>query len=221
MYLGPDIAIDEELISHCARSNPTRSVLYEFDGGRSVIRLSNDTVIKCGYGVTKEEFINQPRAYDLVYQMVIRVPQAHRFFAYMDIGYIIMEFIHGETVSSKWDAQSCQSIAKALAHFPQIQSDQLGPLSGGLALGLLWIEGDWISSMSSSDIEHYFNARQLQHRQKLNIRGQNFILCRLDIAPRNILRLRDGSLYLLDWASAGFYTQFFEICALRLNVWSQ
>lgn len=221
MYLDPDTATDEELARYCSRSNPTREVLHELDGGHSVIKISNDVVIKCGYGVTYEEFLSQLKAYDLVDQNIIHVPKVHRFFTFMHVGYIVMEYTDGETLSSDWDSLSCQTIADVLAHFSEIRNEQPGPLSGGMACGLLWIEGDWISPTSSGDIEHYFNTRQLQHHHKLAIEGQSFVLCHLDIAPRNIIRLRDGSFCLLDWASAGFYPRFFEICVLRLNAWLQ
>lgn len=39
-------------------------------------------------------------------------------------------------------------------------------------------------------------------------------MCHLDIAPRNLLYLADGSVCLLDWATAGFYPRFFEVCVL-------
>jgi serine/threonine protein kinase len=217
MYLQHDIATDKELASCCARSNLDRDVLYELHGGHSVIRVSSDAVIKCGFGVTQEEATSQIRAYNLIDQTIIRVPRVHRFFTYKNIGHIVMEFIDGEPLNSTEDLAACGGIAKALAHFSQIRNDLPGPLSGGLAYGLLWIEGDWISPTSAEDVENYFNTRQLQHHEKLNIKDQAFSLCHLDIAPRNVLRLRNGSLCLLDWASAGFYPRFFEVCALRLN----
>ena len=36
------------------------------------------------------------------------------------------------------------------------------------------------------------------------------VFCHLDIAPRNLLRQEDGSLCLIDWASAGYYPRLFE-----------
>lgn len=47
-----------KLAGHCDCSNPTRDVLYELSGGRSVIKISDDTVVKCGFGVTQEEARN-------------------------------------------------------------------------------------------------------------------------------------------------------------------
>ncbi|CAN9241599.1 unnamed protein product [Alternaria alternata] len=210
-----------QLAGHCDRSNPTRDVLYELSGGRSVIKISDDTVVKCGFGVTQEEARNQLRAYDLIDQTIVRVPRVHRFFEKDGTGYIIMEYVDGKPLNPTEDLRACDGIARALAHFSQIRSDKPGPLGGGLAYGLLWTEGDWISPTTSSDIENYFNTRQLLRHQKLEIKSQNFSLCHLDIAPRNILKLRNGSLCLLDWASAGFYPRFFEICTLRINIWTQ
>ena len=47
--------------------------------------------------------------------------------------------------------------------------------------------------------------------------GSELILCHLDIVLRNFLLLRDGSISLLDWASAGFYPRIFEECVLRIT----
>jgi thiamine kinase-like enzyme len=38
------------------------------------------------------------------------------------------------------------------------------------------------------------------------------VFCHLDIAPRNILWQEDGTLCIVDWASAGFYPRLFEFC---------
>lgn len=75
MYLRYDIATDQELARYGARSNLNRGVLYELHGGHSVIRVSSDVVIKCGFGVTQEEVTSQIRAYDLIDQIIIRVPR--------------------------------------------------------------------------------------------------------------------------------------------------
>jgi thiamine kinase-like enzyme len=39
------------------------------------------------------------------------------------------------------------------------------------------------------------------------------VLCHLDIAPRNILLCDDGEIFVLDWASVGFYPRIFELCS--------
>jgi serine/threonine protein kinase len=221
MSLFHETATEEELVSQCAWSNPTREVLHELQGGHSVVKISKDVAVKYGFGITEDEAKNQMQAYTLIDQTIIRVPQVYRFFTHADIGYIVMEYMDGELLNSTENSLTCDSIVRALTHFSHIQNDHPGPLGGGTARGLLWIHGDWISPTSTDDIEHYFNTRQLQTHQKLNLNEQPFVLCHLDIAPRNILKLKTGELCFLDWASAGFYPRFFEICAMRLNARAQ
>lgn len=221
MYLHHETATEEELVSYCTQPNPVRNVIHELEGGHSVVRISTDAVIKYGFGITKEEADNQRQAYHLIDPTIIRVSRVYQYFARNDVGYIVMEFIDGEPLSSTEDVSTCEKIVKALAHFSRIQNHQPGPLGGRIARGLLWLECDFISPTCAHDIENYFNTRQLRRHQKLELDGQQFILCHLDIAPQNILKLEDGSLCLIDWASAGFYPRSFEICTMRLNIRTQ
>jgi thiamine kinase-like enzyme len=69
-----------------------------------------------------------------------------------------------------------------------------------------------------SDIEEYYNKRQLKDSTHLNLARYPLVFCHLDIAPRNILVLDDGSLCLIDWESAGFYPRLFERSAIQINV---
>lgn len=57
-----------------------------------------------------------------------------------------------------------------------------------------------------------FNSRLLPHNPGLNIQDCELVFCHLDIAPRNILWQKDGSICLLDWESAGYYPRLFEFC---------
>ncbi|KAI1667294.1 Protein kinase domain containing protein [Pyrenophora tritici-repentis] len=209
-----------QLAAHCHRSNPNRDIIHELLGGHSVIRMSNDVVVKRGFGVLQEELLNQMCAYELIDQTIIRVPQVHRFFEIDNIGYII-DYIDGEPLNLVEDTDTYDAISKILAYLAQIRSDQSGPLGGGRAMGNLWLFGNWIAPTSSSEIEEYYNLRQLRLHEKLEINTQDFSTCCFDLASRNILKQRDGSLTLIDWSSAGFYPRFFEICALRINIRKQ
>ncbi|KIW11717.1 hypothetical protein PV08_11019 [Exophiala spinifera] len=62
-------------------------------------------------------------------------------------------------------------------------------------------------------MEKWFNSRLFEHNPKLSLRNCKLVLCHLDIAPRNLLWQEDGSLCLLDWASAGYCPRLFEFCA--------
>jgi serine/threonine protein kinase len=217
MAFLPEDATNADIVHHCSPSNPDRIVLSQVSGGGSVVRIFPDTVVKCGYGITENDAINQTKAYELIDPTIIRVPRVLRYFNNNDCGFILMEFIEGrllETIDDK--APYLQHIARALEHFATIKSEVPGPLSRGLAHGLLWIEADYISPRTIQDIEHYYNTRQLKS-SNINLAGYPLTLCHLDIAPRNIIVPSNGPLCLIDWADAGFYPRIFERCTLRLN----
>jgi serine/threonine protein kinase len=219
MVLQWNTATEEEIIQHCLRSNPVRDVISELDGGLSVIRISEDAVVKCGFGVSQFEAANQQRAYDILDPAIIRIPQVYRFFVSELNGYLIMEYINGQPVSSMTDPDAyLEPMAKVLKHFEQVQRAKPGPLHESVAFGHLWLDYDPITPVTISDIEEYYNKRQLKNSTQLNLTSYPLIFCHLDIAPRNILVLQDGSLCLIDWNSAGFYPRLFERCALEINV---
>lgn len=218
MALQHDVATDEEIVQYCLRSNPARDVISEFEGGLSVVKISESAVVKCGFGVTQLEAQNQQQAYELLDPTIIRIPRVHRFFTYNLAGYIIMEYIEGQLLSSVEDPTFClRAMVHVLKYFEHLEGAKPGPFHGGEAQGQLWLD-ESIAPATISDIEDYYNNRQLRFSTKLKLKGYPLIFSHLDIAPRNIIVLKDGALCLIDWASAGFYPRLFERCALRLNI---
>lgn len=218
MALQYDKATNEEIVQYCLRSNSDRDVISEFEGGLSVVKISENAVVKCGFGVTQLEAQNQQQAYKLIDRAIIRIPQVYRFFTSGLAGYIVMEYIKGQPLSSVSDPTSyLQAVAQVLKHFEQVRAGKPGPFHGGLAHGQLWLD-ELIAPATVSDIEEYYNQRQLKCLPKLRLTKYPLVFCHLDIAPRNIMLLEDGSLCLIDWASAGFYPRLFERCSLRLNI---
>jgi serine/threonine protein kinase len=218
MVFQYETATNDEIVLHCRRTNVKRDIISEFEGGRSVVKLSEDAVVKYGYGVTQLEAWNQQEAYRQINLSIIRVPQVYRFFSDGDVGYIIMEFINGKELSTFEHPDTfLEPMVKVLRSFEQVRNHKPGPFYEGPATGQLWLD-EAITPTAVSDIEEYYNTRQLRQRSKLNLKDCPLVFCHLDIAPRNILVLEDRSLCLLDWASAGFYPRLFERCALRINV---
>lgn len=91
--------IDEKIVQRCLRSNPARQIISEFDGGRSVIEISETAIVKCGIGITHLETQNQHLAHDMIDQSIKRVPRVHRFFNHEIVRYIIMEYIEGQSLA--------------------------------------------------------------------------------------------------------------------------
>lgn len=218
MSLHWETATDDELVLHCMRSNPNRVVISEFDGGLSIIKLG-DAVIKCGYGVSEYESMNQKHAYNILSSTIVRVPKVYRYFSHELRGYLIMEHIPGQPLSLVPNPEIyLTSVAILLRTFEGIHRANPGPLHDGDAVGKFWLDDDTVSLNTISDVECYFNERQLRDLTPLKLVGYSSVLCHLDLAPRNIIVMDDHSLCLLDWSSAGFYPRVFERAALDLNI---
>jgi thiamine kinase-like enzyme len=69
-------------------------------------------------------------------------------------------------------------------------------------------------------MESWLNFRLPDVESKLILQKYPLVLCHLDLAPRNIIWLADGSVCFIDWASAGFYPRFFEVCLLKIMEYS-
>lgn len=74
-------------------------------------------------------------------------------------------------------------------------------------------EAEELTFASVKVMEAWFNSRLFAQDPKLSFQDCELALCHLDIAPRNILWLKDGSICFLDWASASYYPRIFEFCA--------
>lgn len=214
--LHHETATDAEIIAYC--SNPPAAILDAIPlGGYSnkVIPIPCQAVVKYGGGVKAEEFTNLQRAYLLLDPSVVRVPRPYRFFQDGDIGYLVMEYMEGTIIEELTDPFHINQIGRALEHFSSFQSLQPGPLCGGISRGILWSEGtttEYPLCGSVENLEHWFNRRLEHDGLCLSFKECDFVLCHLDIAPRNMLWLPgDGtSLGIVDWASAGYYPRIFE-----------
>ena len=184
--------------------------------GRTIVRISEQVVIKCGLRVTESEANNQRGAYLLLDPCIVRVPQVYRFFSYGLRGYIVMEYIKGEILTPLEDPNRIRKVASALAHMQDISRRVPGPLRSGVPRGLLWPEDEDLTFADMLDVEGYFNSRLAKGSPRLAFGQCRVVLCHLDVAPRNILWLEDGSMCLLDWECAGFYPRILEVCAQRI-----
>lgn len=85
---------------------------------------------------------------------------------------------------------------------------------------MLWEENGKPTFQTVQKMERWLNARLPNVESKLAPQQRPLVLCHLDLAPQNNIRLDNGSLCLLDWASAGFYPRFFEVCKLKIIEYS-
>ncbi|CAG7935128.1 unnamed protein product [Penicillium nalgiovense] len=207
------MALTEDLrasvIASCADPLPG-NVVSQY--GKRVIKISDHQVVKRGIGVTKEEFANQRIAYELVDSHIARIPRVYDFFTEEGWGYIVMEFIEGKIIDPLDDISAIQRIARVLDHFATLRHNVPGSLYEGPCRGILFPDTEDWAFDSLDAMEKRFNSRLFVHNPTLTLQDCELVFCLLDIAPRNILWQEDGTLCLVDWASAGFYPRLFEFC---------
>lgn len=109
--------------------------------------------------------------------------------------------------------EKIRRIAKITSHFATIHGTIPGTLSRGPSSGIIFAESHEQIFDSAEHLEAFLHKRLLPHHDKPSFKDSTLILCHLDIAPRNIIWKDDGSICLLDWATAGFYPRSFEFAA--------
>jgi serine/threonine protein kinase len=215
-YLDHKTASDDEIAAYCL--NPNSTSLSEACYDNHVIKLSDKAVVKFGIGVKEEEAKSLRRVYELVDHNIVRIPFVYRFFMKEKRGYIVMEYMQGRALRSVEEQFLIGRIADILAYLTNIRGSTPGPLGGGVSCGILWSEHSEEPHLYTvKDMEDWFNRRLTKQDPKLIFSESELVLCHLDIAPRNFLLLQDGSICLLDWASAGFYPRVFEECVIRIT----
>ncbi|QKX62405.1 uncharacterized protein TRUGW13939_09564 [Talaromyces rugulosus] len=178
--------------------------------GKRVIKISDHQVVKWGIEVTKEEAENQKRLYELVDRRIVRIPRVYDFFTDGHYGYIVMEFLQGKVIDPLEDDDAIQRVARVVNYLATFKHNAPGSLYGGACRGLLFPDTEDLAFDSLDEMEKWFNTRLFAHNPKLTLQGCELALCHLDIAPRNVLWQEDGTLCLLDWATAGYYPRLFE-----------
>ncbi|RDL37206.1 uncharacterized protein BP5553_04639 [Venustampulla echinocandica] len=219
MTFEHDNLSNSDIVQHCL--DPNREIVGGALYGNLVVKLSEEVVVKFGRGVSAEEADNQRKAFELLDSSIVRVPQLYRYFTWSENdalppnGFLVMEFVHGQVFESAHSRQINQ-IVKILSYFSTIQSQRPGPLQTGVSRGLLWEENGEPAFKTVKQMERWLNFRLPDVESKLALEEFPLVLCHLDLAPRNIIWLEDGSVCLVDWASAGFYPRFFEVCLLKV-----
>jgi hypothetical protein len=212
---------DAEIVQRCLK--PNRQIIGGV--GTLVVKFSEAVVVKFGWSVTAEEADNQRKAFDLLDPRIVRVPQLYRYFihstkqGFPPMGFIVMEHIHGKIIQSP-NSDQINGVAQILLYFSNIQNQYPGPLQGGVSHGLLWEDSGKPSFKTMHQMESWLNVRLPDSVPKLTLEKYSLVLCHLDLAPRNIIWLADGSVCFIDWASAGFYPRLFEVCLLKIMEYS-
>lgn len=217
LNLLPESLSEDVVAQICSDSVESKAstMLSHTEGGVSVTAISNEHVVKFGYSVTMDEFRNQASAFELLKEVEnIRVPQPFSFFQKGNIGYLVMEYIHGKE-KQRFEQTLTDKVMELLHIFTGFTSDKPGSLCGSPCRGLLWSEYHDFVPTGIEDIEQHFRER-LDEGSKLALRDFPLVLVHGDLSARNII-ICDDKVCILDWASAGYFPRLFELAAMRVN----
>lgn len=127
---------DSELITYCL-SGPHDRVIGGVPEGNLVVRISKQTIIKFGPGLSRDEAINQQRAYEIIDHNIVRVPRVHRFFAdNYGRGYIMMDYIKGKVINPL-GPNHIEQLARVLNYFSTLKENTPRSLGSSPCRGLL------------------------------------------------------------------------------------
>jgi aminoglycoside phosphotransferase (APT) family kinase protein len=185
------------------------------------------------------EFENQVFAWKTLNGASLRVPEPIRYVHGLvegENGIMIMEFLDG----CSWDNvekvdESCTNVRvhKAIQHMHKATVKTTGrhvipgPLDGGHAEGFPWGRGQKeaeVTFTSLQDLMACIEKRLVQHAKRnkqektrsINLEGQKLAVCHGDLAPRNVLKLVDGQVALLDWEWMCVYPAIFDLAGLSM-----
>jgi hypothetical protein len=213
----PELPSDDEITLTCSKilASGTEDVLSYHTGGTAVVAISHQLVVKFGAAVTFDEFNNQTIACQLLSQSEsVRVPQPYYFFQRDHIGFIVMDYVTTQT-APPYEHVSAERVVALLHVFATIVSNKPGSLSGGPCRGLLWSDHHDFTPEKIHDIEKYFSKR-LPGVSDVTLNAYPAVLHHGDLATRNLI-IKGDQMYVLDWASAGYFPKLFEVAAMQRN----
>ncbi|KAF2245119.1 kinase-like protein [Trematosphaeria pertusa] len=198
---------DDEIVSLCHDEATTALSASQYSN--KVVRITERLAVKFGQFVTAQEFRNQQVAQRHLDPNIVNVPTAYRFIQKERAGYIVMDYIHGDTLDLASAKPMAEELGKVLGHIHQQKATIPGPLGGGPVSGVLWPEHEEVEFSKTDDLQFWFDRHSPSSRQKLDLRYHPLSMCHLDFNPRNIIV--DGrKIYLIDWSAAGYFPRYFE-----------
>ncbi|RPD75437.1 kinase-like protein [Lentinus tigrinus ALCF2SS1-7] len=227
---------DEDIVRLCQNSpNLTDTTVTRTFPVRPVYVLAENVLVKVGgFGAAHAP---EAAAMTLVRQQTsIPVPEMYRFFVHGSRSYLVMEYVHGETLDHCWDdLTSWEKIQVSVVlrdyvkqmrriRTPQIDKQIPGPITEDLSRPIrceLPALGECRAGpfFSYAELRDWMNGRLRvsQQMQRYRYGGQAFddseslVFTHGDLFLRNLILGNDQRLWLIDFGCAGVYPRWFEV----------
>ena len=160
----------------------------------------------------------------------IPIPRVHLVFTHFGSSFLVMEYVDGEDLQHRWETleaserhsvlEQVQRYLQELRSITPVPSAP-GPLSGGRC------EGPWFSTEGSGPfVSHQHLVKWLNsfiespHRRPLSdhrfTADAPLVFTHSDFVPRNLI-WKEGTLWVVDWALAGWYPPFLEYSSIAAD----
>ncbi|KAL1860728.1 hypothetical protein VTK73DRAFT_7207 [Phialemonium thermophilum] len=242
-YFAPDDQLPEPLPTEAAILQ-SQVVLKKERPGRRVVRVGKHYAVKYGATVSVTEGLSMLFAKDAcdihipkVYALYTRIsPSGH------SIGYIVMEYMEGQTLQAVWETLSDTAKADICAKLREI-FDALRSIPSPGYFGcvgrqpleecMFWtrpddgkVERGLLNGPFNSEdqlnnafvLKYLYNsgipAKAAFYRRAFPrvFHGHPAVFTHGDFQRKNVIVQDNGELVLLDWESAGWYPSYWEYC---------
>jgi hypothetical protein len=191
------------------------------ESGYHVTRIAQNAVVKWGANVSIDEASIQHYVQEHANAYILKVPEVFRFFRIPkncgQCGYLVMEYVEGEHVKEALQKEMVPALCSAIRHLwsiPVPVNHHPGPFCGGQPRGYVWSDNGSPRSFRSLAELEAFISWCANSTERFTFTESSLVICHTDLAARNILRLADGRVCILDWEFAGIYPKCFEIYSL-------
>ncbi|CDO75397.1 hypothetical protein BN946_scf185012.g14 [Trametes cinnabarina] len=230
---------NQAIVDMCKDSpNLTEPVGTDFAPPPVYVLASNVVVKVSGWGLLHEY---EAKTMILVRQRTtIPVPRVYRFFVHESTCYLVMEYVHGNTLDKCWDSLSNWQklrIAFTLRNYvqqlrrirtPQTEQQVPGPVTDDPSLPFPCFTpalGEYIVRpfTSYADLRDWMNGRYrvgevvrrtLAHCLPFDD-SEPLVFTHGDLCPRNLIMGTDGRIWLIDFGCSGIYPRWFEAVGSR------
>ncbi|KAF2806060.1 uncharacterized protein BDZ99DRAFT_524290 [Mytilinidion resinicola] len=88
---------------------------------------------------------------------IVNVPTAYQFVQKEEIGYIVMDYVDGDTLDLVSAKNMAEELGKVLNYIHQQGATKPGSLGGGLVSGVLWPEHEEVEFSETNDLQLWLN----------------------------------------------------------------
>ena len=199
-----------------------------YDDNRAIVQLSATQLVK---GPCSEQELEAMQF--VAGHTSVCLPRIHRTYRRKNGLFILMDFIDGVRLDQLWsslaEAEKRDIAEKIWSQLQQLRAlsppEKLGCLVVGSSLSGGSVHDGAISSTATGPLKQLVDFKNIlrgspnmaefekiwsKDESAASRESYRTVFTHADLAPRNVIRCADGSLYIIDWEFAGWWPAYWE-----------